>query len=223
MHVLGIETSCDDTGVALLDGGRVLAERTVTQEAHRRYLGVVPELASREHLDLLFPLIDEVLGDAGCDLSDLEGIAVTCGPGLAGCLILLLVSGCGLAMNNEDKLDRGEQAFAEGEYRAAIIDAKDVLLNEPDNVRGRALLGRAAVKVGDGPSAEKELRRFMRANTDFPPPPPDCPRSDHSQRQLVKDFILQAGKLGKQVQKNLLRAGLKGNKLAADDELTLGG
>ena len=79
-------------------------------------------------------------------------------PGLVGCLILLLVSGCGLAMNNEDKLDRGEQAFAEGEYRAAIIDAKDVLLDEPDNVRGRLLLGRASVKVGDGPSAEKELQ-----------------------------------------------------------------
>ena len=65
MKVLGIETSCDDTAVALVEDGRVLAERTITQEAHRRYQGVVPEIASRAHLELLFPLVEEVLGDAG--------------------------------------------------------------------------------------------------------------------------------------------------------------
>ncbi len=97
MRVLGIETSCDDTGVALLDGGRVLGERVVTQQSHRRYLGVVPELASREHLDLLFPLIDEVLAEAGCRLADLQGIAVTCGPGLVGCLLVGLSAAKALA------------------------------------------------------------------------------------------------------------------------------
>ena len=85
--------------------------------------------------------------------------------GIAGCLVLLVVSGCGLAMSNEDQLDRGEEAFADGDFRAAIIDAKDVLLDEPDNVRGRLLLGRASVKVGDGPSAEKELRRAIALGT----------------------------------------------------------
>ena len=64
-------------------------------------------------------------------------------------------------MDNEDRLARGEQAFAEGDFRAAIIDAKDVLLDEPDNLRGRLLLGRASVEVGDGPAAEKELQRAM--------------------------------------------------------------
>ena len=64
-------------------------------------------------------------------------------------------------MDNEDRLARGEQAYADGDYRAAIIDAKDVLLDEPDNLRGRLLLGRASVKVGDGPSAEKELLRAI--------------------------------------------------------------
>ena len=82
-------------------------------------------------------------------------------PGIVGCMILIFVSGCGLAMDNEDRLARGEQAFADGDYRAAIIDAKDVLLDEPDNLRGRLLLGRASVKVGDGPSAEKELLRAI--------------------------------------------------------------
>ena len=85
--------------------------------------------------------------------------------GIIACLALLIVSGCGLAMSNEDQLDRGEKAFADGDFRAAIIDAKDVLLDEPDNVRGRLLLGRASVKVGDGPSAEKELRRAMQLGT----------------------------------------------------------
>ncbi|MDH3431628.1 MAG: PEP-CTERM system TPR-repeat protein PrsT [Gammaproteobacteria bacterium] len=82
-------------------------------------------------------------------------------PAILGYFMLLLVSGCGLAMDNEDRLERGEKAFAEGDYRAAIIDAKDVLRDEPDNLRGRLLLGRASVKSGDGPSAEKELRRAM--------------------------------------------------------------
>ncbi len=82
--------------------------------------------------------------------------------GIACCLILLLVSGCGLAMDNEDRLTRGEKAYAEGDYRAAIIDAKEVLLDEPENLRGRLLLGRASAMAGDGPSAEKELLRAIK-------------------------------------------------------------
>jgi tetratricopeptide (TPR) repeat protein len=82
-------------------------------------------------------------------------------PRIVGFLALLLMSGCGLTMDNEDRLDRGEQALAEGDFRAAIIDAKDVLLDEPDNPRGRLLLGRASVEVNDGASAEKELRRAI--------------------------------------------------------------
>lgn len=76
-------------------------------------------------------------------------------------LALLLMSGCGLAMDNEDRLARGEQAYTDGDFRAAIIDAKDVLLDEPNNLRGRLLLGRASVEVGDGPAAEKELQRAI--------------------------------------------------------------
>lgn len=68
-------------------------------------------------------------------------------------------------MDNEDRLQRGEQAFAAGDYRAAIINAKNVLIDEPDNVRGRLLLGRASLEDSDGPSAEKELRRAIRLGT----------------------------------------------------------
>lgn len=85
--------------------------------------------------------------------------------GFIGWLLLLAMSGCGLAMDNEDRLARGEEAFANGEFRAATIDAKDVLLDEPDNVRGRLLLGRASVEMGDGAAAEKELRRAIDLGT----------------------------------------------------------
>lgn len=87
-------------------------------------------------------------------------------PLVVGFLLMSLVSGCGLAMNNEDRLDRSEQALMEGDFRAAIIDAKDVLLDEPDNLRGRLLLGRASVKIGNGPAAEKELRRAIELGAD---------------------------------------------------------
>ena len=61
---------------------------------------------------------------------------------------------------------------------------------------------------------EKDLRHFARLNPDFPSPPPECSRSDHSRRKLVKDFIGQAGKMGKQVRSNLVRVGLRGNTQA---------
>jgi len=88
VRVLGIETSCDDTAVAIVAEGAVVAERTITQEAHRRYLGVVPEIASRAHLELLFPLVDEVLEKAGMSTRDIDAVAATCGPGLVGCLLV---------------------------------------------------------------------------------------------------------------------------------------
>jgi Tfp pilus assembly protein PilF len=79
--------------------------------------------------------------------------------------IFLVVSACGLTMSNEERLDRAEQAMAEGDFRAAIIDSKDVLRDEPDNVRGRLLLGRASLAVSDGASAEKEFRRALELGT----------------------------------------------------------
>ncbi len=89
MLVLGIETSCDETGVALYqpDGG-VIAEALYSQtELHATYGGVVPELASRDHIRKLIPLTRRVLYDAGKKPDDLEGIAYTAGPGLLGALL----------------------------------------------------------------------------------------------------------------------------------------
>jgi putative PEP-CTERM system TPR-repeat lipoprotein len=80
-------------------------------------------------------------------------------------VIFLTLSGCGLAMSDDDRLDRAEGAIEQGAYRAAIIDAKDVLLKEPDNIRGRLILGRASLQVGDGAAAEKEFRRAIELGT----------------------------------------------------------
>jgi len=90
MRVLGLETSCDDTGVAVFDTERgLLAHKLYSQsEMHAEYGGVVPELASRDHIRKLLPLVREVLAEAGTAAGDLGGVAYTMGPGLAGALLV---------------------------------------------------------------------------------------------------------------------------------------
>ncbi|WP_038247807.1 tRNA (adenosine(37)-N6)-threonylcarbamoyltransferase complex transferase subunit TsaD [Ghiorsea bivora] len=90
MRVLGIESSCDETAVAIYahDKG-IIAEAVASQiETHAKFGGVVPEVASREHLKVLPALTQQVLADAGCDWSSIDGIAVTAGPGLMGALLV---------------------------------------------------------------------------------------------------------------------------------------
>ncbi|MBI1845510.1 MAG: tRNA (adenosine(37)-N6)-threonylcarbamoyltransferase complex transferase subunit TsaD [Candidatus Rokubacteria bacterium] len=95
MVVLGIETSCDETAAAVLaDGRRVLSSLVASQDAvHAPYGGVVPELASRRHVEVIVPLVQRALAEASVRLADLEGIAVTHGPGLVGSLLV----GCAVA------------------------------------------------------------------------------------------------------------------------------
>jgi len=90
MLILGIETSCDETGLALLDSeAGLLAHALHSQvDMHMAYGGVVPELASRDHIRRVLPLLDAVLADAGRTLDDVDAIAVTTGPGLAGALLV---------------------------------------------------------------------------------------------------------------------------------------
>lgn len=90
MRVLGLETSCDETGIALYDSERgLLANRLYSQiDVHAEYGGVVPELASRDHIRKVRPLIKEVLADAHLSIKDVDGIAYTCGPGLVGALLV---------------------------------------------------------------------------------------------------------------------------------------
>ncbi len=86
--VLGIETSCDETAAALLIDGRIVADCTTTQLLHKEYGGVVPELASRAHERLLMSAVREVLDEAEVTVKDVDAVAVTRGPGLAGALLV---------------------------------------------------------------------------------------------------------------------------------------
>lgn len=90
MRVLGIETSCDETGVAIYDANAGLLAHIIYSQTpiHSGYGGIVPELASRDHIRKLLPLIDEVIANAGLKASDLDGIAYTKGPGLVGALLV---------------------------------------------------------------------------------------------------------------------------------------
>jgi N6-L-threonylcarbamoyladenine synthase len=90
MLVLGLETSCDETGVALYDSERgLLADALFSQiDLHRAYGGVVPELASRDHVKRMLPLIRQVLADAQCAATEIDAIAYTAGPGLVGALLV---------------------------------------------------------------------------------------------------------------------------------------
>ena len=99
MLLLGIETSCDDTAAAVVrDGVRVLANVSTNQdEFHAKYGGIVPEIASRRHAALLSAVVEDALGRAGVALDELDGIAVTAGPGLIGSLVVGVASAKALA------------------------------------------------------------------------------------------------------------------------------
>ena len=98
MRVLGIETSCDETAAAVVEGTRILSDVVASQgEIHNRYGGVVPELASRRHMEVIVAATEEALGRAGLSADEIDGVAVTCGPGLIGALLVGLSFAKGLA------------------------------------------------------------------------------------------------------------------------------
>ena len=98
--VLGIETSCDETGVGLVRGHDLLADAIASSVAeHARFGGVVPEVASRAHLEAMVPTIERSCREAGVHLSDVDAVAVTCGPGLAGALLVGVAAAKALALS----------------------------------------------------------------------------------------------------------------------------
>ena len=90
MLVLGIETSCDETAAAVVRDGSVIVSSVIASqiETHKHFGGVVPELASREHLDKIVPIVSEALARAGVEAHEIDGLAVTVGPGLVGSLLV---------------------------------------------------------------------------------------------------------------------------------------
>jgi tRNA N6-adenosine threonylcarbamoyltransferase len=97
--ILGIETSCDETAAALVTGEGEIRSNVVSSQAelHTRYGGVVPEIASRRHLELVSPVVQEALAEAGAGLDDVQTVAVTQGPGLVGALLVGLSAAKALA------------------------------------------------------------------------------------------------------------------------------
>lgn len=98
--ILGIETSCDETGVGVVRGMTLLADVVASSvEEHARFGGVVPEVASRAHLEAMVPTLERACREAGVRLSDLDGVAVTAGPGLAGALLVGVAAAKSLSLS----------------------------------------------------------------------------------------------------------------------------
>ena len=100
MIVLGIETSCDETAVAVVEDGRTVRSNLISSQVdlHGRFGGVVPEVAARAHVEALSPLTQQALDEAGASFADLDGVAVTVGPGLVGALLVGIAAGKSLAL-----------------------------------------------------------------------------------------------------------------------------
>ena len=126
MRVLGIETSCDETGIAIYsqqDG--LMAHRVHSQiDVHAHYGGVVPELASRDHIRYLRPLVDKTIAASGLDLIDVDAVAYTTGPGLLGALLVGATFGKSLAFS----LDRPALGIhhMEGHLLAPLMETPDL-------------------------------------------------------------------------------------------------
>ncbi|MFZ1086726.1 MAG: tRNA (adenosine(37)-N6)-threonylcarbamoyltransferase complex transferase subunit TsaD [Terracidiphilus sp.] len=131
--ILGIESSCDETAAAVVErGARTLSSVVASQIAtHARYGGVVPELASREHLRAIVPVVRAALAEAGVTLSDLDAIAVTAGPGLAGALLVgvtyakALAFGQGLPLIAVNHLEGHIHAVLLHEYESATATSQN--------------------------------------------------------------------------------------------------
>ena len=86
--ILGIESSCDDTAAAVLVDGHIRSNTVASQDVHREYGGVVPELAARAHLQNIIPVVDQALSKANIDKKEVNAVAYTLGPGLIGSLLV---------------------------------------------------------------------------------------------------------------------------------------
>ena len=101
-RILGIETSCDETAASVVENGRVILSNAVASQIdlHAQFGGIFPEVASRQHILSIYPIVDQALKEAHLKLSDLDGIAVTRGPGLPGSLVVGINMAKGLAIGS---------------------------------------------------------------------------------------------------------------------------
>lgn len=219
MLVLGIETSCDETAVALYDSVQgLLADRLYSQIAmHAEYGGVVPELAARDHIRKLVPLIRELLAESGHSLKDIDGVAYTRGPGLAGALLVGASMGQALAlglavpavgvhhMEGHLLAPMLEETRPQFPFLALLVSGGHTLLADVAgpgeyNILGESLddaVGEAFDKTAKllglaypgGPSVAKEAEQGQAGRFKFPRPMTDRPGIDFSFSGL-KTFTL---------------------------------
>ncbi len=180
--VLGIETSCDETGVGIVRGHTLLADAVASSvDAHARFGGVVPEVASRAHLEALVPTVHRALSTAGVTLADVDAIAVTAGPGLAGALLVGVAGAKGYALAADkplygvnhlaahvavDTLEHG--ALPERSVALLVSGGHSSLLLVDDLARGVTPLG-ATVDDAAGEAFDKVARLL---DLGFPGGPP---------------------------------------------------
>ena len=102
MIVLGIETSCDETAAAVVDNGTTILSNVIASqtELHAEFGGIFPEVASRQHILAIYPIVEQALREAHLDLTDVDAIAVTRGPGLPGSLVVGVNTAKGLAIGS---------------------------------------------------------------------------------------------------------------------------
>ncbi len=161
--LLGIETSCDDTATAVVrDGVRVLANVSTNQdEFHAKYGGIVPEIASRRHAALLSAAVEDALDRAGLALDAVDGIAVTCGPGLIGSLVVGVAAAKALAFAAAPAAVRGEPS-ARTSLRPVSRARRAAAVRVSRAARlGRALAARRS-RVADGAAHRRENARRRR-------------------------------------------------------------
>ena len=103
IRILGIETSCDETAAAVVEDGRLILSSVVASQVdlHAQFGGVFPEVASRQHIKTIYPVIDQALQEAHLTLIDLDALAVTRGPGLPGSLVVGMNAAKGLALGSK--------------------------------------------------------------------------------------------------------------------------
>jgi N6-L-threonylcarbamoyladenine synthase len=223
--ILAIETSCDDTCAAVVDGTVVRSNVISSQaSAHERFGGIVPEVASRHHLELVNPVVDAALADAGAELADVDRLAVTRGPGLIGALLVGVATAKALATADRKPLvgvdhlhghvaanfldpDPIEPPFlcliaSGGHTLLAAVDSHEsfrVLGQTLDDAAGEAL-DKAARLLGlgypGGPAIEREAAGGDPAAFDFPIAMTNDPRLDFSFSGLKTAFAYAVRELG---------------------------
>jgi N6-L-threonylcarbamoyladenine synthase len=124
MLILGIDTSCDDTAAAIVEDGRKIVSNVVSSqdEIHKKYGGIVPELASRRHIELIWPVVTEAMSQANVGFNDIAAIAVTSGPGLIGSLLIGVCFAKSIAFVNQIPIVAVNHI--EGHIHAVFLEAR---------------------------------------------------------------------------------------------------